>query len=242
MHVPARLLEAGADAARLSRPEVDHQVAECLRMCLRAYHGEFDPAKISQRVVGRSPDEAPVYQRLNRLLQPGTLREFIGRHPEFAWRVKDPATNKGMIVTWALSGHSAPGIASARATSEQPSSSAGPSAAPPPPDPAAPATGIASVSAAPAGASRELELILQRIIAADKKLDDTFRGHPFMPAASWLSGIPREGAAPPLRQSGTASGCSVPAAGAAEEIDWVARLGDDRQLRNKMPNPFRELS
>ena len=54
-----------------------------------------------------------MYSRLNKLLQPGQLRQFVENHPNFAWHQKGP---KGMVVTWAdaaPSGASAPGSASA---------------------------------------------------------------------------------------------------------------------------------
>ena len=53
--------------------------------------------------------------RLNKLLQPSQLREFVDRHPEFQWQQKEP---NGMIVTWAdaaATAASAPGSASAAA-------------------------------------------------------------------------------------------------------------------------------
>ena len=41
------------------------------------------------------------------------LRQFIGPHPEFAWRPKDAMTNRGMIVMWGLPGTDAAGAADA---------------------------------------------------------------------------------------------------------------------------------
>ena len=115
MHVPARVGEAGAEAAWLSEDEVRERVTDIIKQCLRAHGGSFDPSQIKHKNLGLSPSDERMYSRLNKLLQPGQLREFVDGHPEFAWHQKGP---RGMVVTWAdaaASAASAPGSASAAA-------------------------------------------------------------------------------------------------------------------------------
>ena len=99
VHVRARSLEAGVDAARLTEAEVNDRVATLLRRCLNAHGGSFDPARISRRALGQEPDEEPVYSQLNKLLERNQLRAFVDSHPEFSWSSWGP---KGMLITWAL--------------------------------------------------------------------------------------------------------------------------------------------
>ena len=102
VHVPARLREAGAEAAGLSPDEVDQRVAATLRKCLETHGGQFDPSAISHKAAGLGPGDQPLYARLNSLLPPGQLRAFVDRHPAFSWRPKNPAQERpGMIITWA---------------------------------------------------------------------------------------------------------------------------------------------
>ena len=82
MHVAIRLQGAeGADATQLSPAEVERQAVDCLRMCLRAYGGQFDPSAINHRYVGLNPGDPRIYDRLKCLLEPGTLRRSIEDHP-----------------------------------------------------------------------------------------------------------------------------------------------------------------
>ena len=118
------------EAERLTAAEVDDHVADLLRRCLHAHHGEFDPSRISSKAVRREPGEDRVYFQLNKLLLSGGLRPFVERHPEFSWTSRDP---KGMLITWAPSSASASGP-------EQPVASTGATdanAPPPPPPPPA---------------------------------------------------------------------------------------------------------
>ena len=108
VHVPARSLEAGVEAATLTAAEVDYQVADLLRRCLNAHGGSFDPSRISRAALGQGPGEERIYSQFNKLLLPGGLRPFVERHPEFSWTSRDP---KGMLITWALD--AAPSSASA---------------------------------------------------------------------------------------------------------------------------------
>ncbi len=57
VHVPARSLEAGVEAATLTAAEVDYQVADLLRRCLNAHGGSFDPSRISRAALGQGPGE-----------------------------------------------------------------------------------------------------------------------------------------------------------------------------------------
>ena len=49
VHVPARVREAGAEAASLSEDEVRERVTKIITDCLRAHGGTFDPAWISHK-------------------------------------------------------------------------------------------------------------------------------------------------------------------------------------------------
>ena len=108
VHISARQENAGAQAAVLSESERDALVTDLIRLCLNTHGGEFDPSKICHQKTGLGPEEERVYARLNRLLLPGELRDFIGRHPEFAWRAVNPTWRHhlgvcftGMRITWA---------------------------------------------------------------------------------------------------------------------------------------------
>ena len=98
VHVPARSLEAGVEAATLTAAEVDDRVADLLRRCLGAHGGQFDPSRISSKASGQQPGEERIYSKFNKLLLPGGLRPFVERHPEFSWTSREP---KGMLITWA---------------------------------------------------------------------------------------------------------------------------------------------
>ena len=102
---PARAAEGQVEAE--SAEEVDERVAELLRRCLRGHGGSFDPSRISRAALGQEPDEDAVYSQLDRLLQPGGLRPFVERHPEFTWSASG---RRGMVVAWATG--AAPGSAS----------------------------------------------------------------------------------------------------------------------------------
>ena len=115
VHMPARVGDAGAEAASLSEDQVSERVTDIIKQCLNAHGGSFDPSQIRHKNLGLSPSDERMYSRLNKLLQPGQLREFVDGHPEFAWHQKGP---RGMVVTWAdaaASAASAPGSASAAA-------------------------------------------------------------------------------------------------------------------------------
>ena len=99
VHVRARDCEAGKEAEGLSSDEVDARVAEIIQAILTSHNGWFDRAWISHKWPGMQPAAKPMYSRLNKLLKPGQLKPFLGRHPDFAWQPK--AKNKGMIVSWA---------------------------------------------------------------------------------------------------------------------------------------------
>ena len=98
VHVRARSLEAGVDAARLTPAEVSERVAELIRWCLNTHGDDFDSSHISWRALGQEAGEEPVYSQLNKLMLPGQLRTFIGNHPEFSWCTSGP---KSMRITWA---------------------------------------------------------------------------------------------------------------------------------------------
>ena len=115
VHVRARVGEAGAEAASLSEDQVSERVTDIIKQCLNAHGGSFDPSQIRHKNLGLSPSDERMYSRLNKLLQPGQLREFVDGHPEFEWHQNGP---RGMVVTWAdeaASAASAPGSASAAA-------------------------------------------------------------------------------------------------------------------------------
>ena len=115
VHVRARVVEAAAEAASLSEDQVRERVTDIIKQCLNAHGGSFDPSQIRHKNLGLSPSDERMYSRLNKLLQPGQLREFVDGHPEFEWHQKEP---RGMVVTWAdaaASAASAPGSASAAA-------------------------------------------------------------------------------------------------------------------------------
>ena len=90
VHISARQENAGAQAAVLSRSERDAHVTDLIRLCLNTHEGEFDPSTICHQKTGLRPEEERVGTRLNQLLRPGELNEFIARHPEFAWRAVNP--------------------------------------------------------------------------------------------------------------------------------------------------------
>ena len=94
-HIPARLQDAGAEAAT---PDADARVAELLRACLRAHGGEFDPSCISHKMAGRLPGEVRAYSEFNNWLRPGCMKAFVDGHSEFSWR---PRGKKGMVISWA---------------------------------------------------------------------------------------------------------------------------------------------
>ena len=115
VHVRARVGEAGSEAASLSEEEVRERVTDIIKQCLNAHGGSFDPSQIKHKNLRLSPSDERMYSRLNKLLQPGKLREFVDGNPEFEWHQKEP---RGMVVTWAnaaASAASAPGSASAAA-------------------------------------------------------------------------------------------------------------------------------
>ena len=86
----------GADAP-LSPADVESQVSDLIQRCLKAHGGSFDPSHINNRAVGIGPGEERVHSVLDRLLQPGELREFIDRHPDFQWC----RSGVHMYITWA---------------------------------------------------------------------------------------------------------------------------------------------
>ena len=115
VHVRARVVEAAAEAASLSEDQVRERVTDIIKQCLNAHGGSFDPSQIRHKNLGLLPSGERMYSRLNKLLQPGQLREFVDGHPEFEWHQKE---TRGMVVTWAdeaASAASAPGSASAAA-------------------------------------------------------------------------------------------------------------------------------
>ena len=115
VHVPARVGEAGAEAASLSEDQVSERVTDIIKQCLNAHGGSFDFSQIKHKNQCLSPPDERMCSRLYKLLQPGQLREFVDGHPEFEWNQKEP---RGMVVTWAdaaASAASAPGSASAAA-------------------------------------------------------------------------------------------------------------------------------
>ena len=142
VHVRARSLEAGVDAAELTESEVNERVAALVRWCLNAHGGAFNPARISRKALGQEPGEEPVYSQLNKLLTPGQLRSFVDSHPEFSW---SKIGQRGMLITWALQAQAAG--ASIRGVCWR-----SPTA---PPDQSAPSSASAAIgsSAEPAGAS-----------------------------------------------------------------------------------------
>ena len=118
VHIPARLRDAGEEA---TTPDADARMVALVRRCLDAHGGEFDPSRISSKLMGLDPGEERVYSTFNKLLVPQGMKAFIESHPEFSWRPKD---NKGMLITWAhgqvalevppvAAGVAAPGSASA---------------------------------------------------------------------------------------------------------------------------------
>ena len=85
VHVPARGREAGMEAAAVPSDQVGASVATIIREILRSHGGSFDPAWVSHKRLGLPPDAECMCSRLNKLLLPGQLKPFLGRHPEFAW-------------------------------------------------------------------------------------------------------------------------------------------------------------
>ena len=113
VHVRTRVGEAGAEAASLSEDQVRERATDMIKQCSNAHGGSFDPSQIRHKNLGLPPPDERMYSRLNKLLRPGRLREFVDGHPEFAWHQKG---KRGMVVTWAdaaASATSAPGSASA---------------------------------------------------------------------------------------------------------------------------------
>ena len=54
VHAPARLRGAGEEA---TTPDADARAVALVRRCLDAHGGEFDPSRISRRLMGLGPDE-----------------------------------------------------------------------------------------------------------------------------------------------------------------------------------------
>ena len=108
VHISARQEYAGTQAAVLSESESADLVTDLIRLCLNTHGGEFDPSKMCHQKTGLGPEEERVCARLHRLLLPGELRDFIGRHPEFAWRAVNSTWRHhlgvcftGMRIAWA---------------------------------------------------------------------------------------------------------------------------------------------
>ena len=80
MHVRTRVGEAGAEAASLSEDQVSERVMDIIKQCLNAHGGSFDPSQIRHKSLGLLPSDERMYSRLNKLLQPGQLREFVEGH------------------------------------------------------------------------------------------------------------------------------------------------------------------
>ena len=137
---------------------MSERVTDIIKQCLRAHGGSFDPSQIRHKIMGLSRGEERMYARLNKLLQPGQLRPFLDRHPEFAWQQKGP---RGMVVTWAdavASGASAPGTASAAAPSCAAALASGTAQAPGSANAAAPSASAprSAIDSAPAPADFDL--------------------------------------------------------------------------------------
>ena len=75
---------------------VSERVTDIIKQCLNAHGGSFDPSQIRHKNLGLLPSDVRMYSRLNKLLQPGQLREFVDGHPEFEWHQNGP---RGMVVT-----------------------------------------------------------------------------------------------------------------------------------------------
>ena len=113
--VRTRVGDGGAEAASLSEDQVSERVTDIIKQCLNAHGGSFDFSQIKHKSQCLSPSDERMYSRLNKLLQPGQLREFVDGHPEFAWHQNG---QRGMVVTWAdaaASAASPPGSARAAA-------------------------------------------------------------------------------------------------------------------------------
>ena len=108
MHVHGATRNNDAAHARVSPAEVECEVSSIIRRGLNAHGGSFDPARICSRELGIGGNEESAYSALDRLLQPGELREFIELHPEFKWRSNEHESRR---ITWASS--IAPSFASA---------------------------------------------------------------------------------------------------------------------------------
>ena len=80
----------GVIAASLSEDQVRARVADIIKQCLNAHGGSFDPSQIRHKNLGLSPSDERMYSRLNKVLQPGQLREFVDGQPEFEWHQNGP--------------------------------------------------------------------------------------------------------------------------------------------------------
>ena len=80
MHVRTRVGEAGAEDASLSEDHVSERVTDIIKQCLNAHGGSFDHSQIKHKNLGLSPSDERMYSRVNKLLQPGQLREFVEGH------------------------------------------------------------------------------------------------------------------------------------------------------------------
>ena len=74
------------------------EATSLIKRCLYAHGGSFDPSRINNRSVGINAGEEKAHETLNRLLQRGTLRNFVEGHSEFRW---DPKGRNGMDISWA---------------------------------------------------------------------------------------------------------------------------------------------
>ena len=74
------------------------EVATLLRAILTAHAGTFDPSWIHHSWMGRRSGHEHMYEKLNKLLKPGELRDFVDKHPEFIWQHHG---KNGMVVKWA---------------------------------------------------------------------------------------------------------------------------------------------
>ena len=94
----ARMVGESAVERFSDPPDVwEGRAVELLREILTYHGGSFNPACISQKVMGREPEDGHVYEDLNRLLKPKELKSFVEQHPEFAWH---SIGKKGVIITW----------------------------------------------------------------------------------------------------------------------------------------------
>ena len=64
----------------------EERVAAILRDIIECHDGSFTPSGIKHHLMGRGRNHERMYEKLNKRLEKGKLRDFVDNHPEFTWQ------------------------------------------------------------------------------------------------------------------------------------------------------------